>query len=87
MKKIKSFLAFALLCLIATPLFLAAQGTAPEELVVNALVDAVVIKSPIVGTVGTVLFLVSELLASNKKIAANSVFQLVSGFLKKAFGK
>jgi hypothetical protein len=40
----------------------------------------------IVGTVGTALYGISEVLAHIKSIAANTPFQVISGFFKKVFG-
>lgn len=91
MKKIKILFSFATLAIILTPLVMFAQdstvvGFEPSTLL-KTVADGVSTQYPIVGLIGTGLFVVSELLGSSKKVAANSVFQLVSGLLKGLFGR
>ncbi len=91
MKKIKLWFSLAVLATILTPLVMYAQDSTaiafePSGLL-KTVADGVSTQYPIVGLIGTGLFVVSELLGSSKKVAANSVFQLVSGLLKSLFGK
>ena len=91
MKKIKLLFSIAIMGLVLTPLLMYAQDTTLVNETGAGLLKTVVVgvslQYPIVGLIGTGLFVVSELLGSSKKVAANSVFQLVSGFLKGLFGK
>jgi len=94
MKKISKFVFPALFILVALacPHFLFAQdstgtGTGGNTDVFEIILNAVAAKWPIVATIGTVLFFISEALGKSKSIAANSVFELISSILKNVFGK
>ena len=88
MKRINwAFGLVAFIGLLVPVLVLAQDAGAATGDIVSVVVGALSTKWPIVSTIGSGLFLVSELLASNQKIAANSVYQLVSGWLKRGFGR
>lgn len=55
--------------------------------VIETIVGALELKWPVIATVGTILFLISEALAGIKSVAANSVFKLVANILTDLFGK
>ncbi len=91
MKNLIKLLVLSGIAIIAIPLLMYAQDTTlingAGAGLLKSVVGGVATQYPIVGLVGTGLFVVSELLGSSKKVAANSVFQLVSGLLKSLFGK
>ena len=92
MKKLFTFMFLAAICIVATPLYMYAQDTASAVTsggtdAISFIVGWLGVKWPIVGTIGTVLFLFSEALALIPAVKANSVYQLITGLLKKAFGK
>ncbi|MFP5039435.1 hypothetical protein [Parasediminibacterium sp. JCM 36343] len=90
MKKNKLFLGAMALIAMAAPVAMYAQDTAATTTnhtdVVNLIATAAATKWPAVSAVGTGLFIVSEVLGGIPKVRANSVYQLVFGFLKRAFG-
>ena len=91
MKKIFKLLLFAAIAIVATPLLMYAQDTTLVNGVgsdlLKTVIGGVATQYPILGLVGTGLFVVSELLGTSKKVAANSVFQVIAGLVKTLFGK
>lgn len=83
--------AFVLICGV----LFAQGGSDSANALINGGTDTIVssvfsfleMKWPVIGTIGTILFLLSEALAAIPAIKANSVFQLISGILKSIFGK
>ncbi len=55
--------------------------------VVETVISALEIKWPVIATVGTILFFLSEGLSLIPTVKANGVFQLVSSILAKLFKK
>lgn len=91
MKKIKILLSLTAIAIVCIPLVMFAQDSTvvsfePSTLL-KTVADGVATQYPVVGIVGTGLFVVSEILGSSKKVAANSVFQLIYGLLRGLFGK
>jgi len=88
--KVLLIAAFVLICGV-----LFAQGSSDStavlsggtQTIVSSLLSWLEIKWPIIGTIGSILFLLSEALAGIPAIKANSVFQLISGILNSIFGK
>gem|GEM_PF-3062939 len=93
MKKLINLMLVAAIAIVATPLLMYAQdtthyvGNAEASGVISVLYSYLQSKYPIIATITTVLFLVSEILAGIPSIKANSVFQLVYGILKTVAGK
>ena len=90
MKRIISLWSLAAIAIMLTPFIMYAQDTTLVNGAAGDILKTVTIglatQYPVIGIIGTALFVVSEVLGSSKSIAANSVFQLVSGLLKRIFG-
>ena len=90
MKKIISLWSLAAIAIMLTPIVMYAQDSTLVNGAAGDILKTVTIglatQFPVVGIVGTALFVVSEVLGSSKSIASNSVFQLVSSVLKRIFG-
>lgn len=93
MKTLLKVISFFFLAVLALPVVLFAQDStsvvafADHADLLKAVTVGVMSKYPVAGVIGTGLFILSELLGSSKRVASNSVYQLVSGFLKKIFTK
>ncbi len=92
MKKLLNFILIAAFVLMATPLVMfAADTTAVTSTGTDGIIQTIVtwleVKWPLIGTIGTILFVISEALAGIPAIKANSIYQLIEGILKSAFGK
>lgn len=82
--------AFVLMCGI-----LFAQGggdstsalTSSTDSFLQTIITALEIKWPIIATIGSILWVISEALSGITSIKANGVFQLIYGILKSIFGK
>jgi len=93
-KLLKIAFLIAIVFIVGTPLLMFAQDTttvanpgALTNSIGQTLVSWLELKWPVIGTIGSVLFLISEALGNIASVKANSVFQLVSGVLKSLFGK
>lgn len=64
-----------------------ANPTGSADGLIQSLSTWIEAKWPIVGTIGSILFLISEGLALIPSIKSNSVFQLIFGWLGKLFSK
>jgi putative cell wall-binding protein len=92
MKKIKGFITMVFIALLAMPFMLLAQDSTHvvaglDSSLIDGITGFVVGKYPVIASIGTVLFLVSEVLGGIPSVKANSVYQLVFGVLKDLFGK
>ena len=92
MKRIKSIVTMVFIALLAMPFVLLAQDSTHvvgvlDSSLIDGITGFVVAKYPVIASIGTVLFLVSEVLGSIPSVKANSVYQLVFGVLKDLFGK
>lgn len=91
MNKIKNILKIAFVALMVIPFMLFAQDSTHvvagmDSGFLNGIFTYVSTKYPIIATISTILFLVSEVLAGIPSVKANSVFQLVYGVLKAIVG-
>jgi len=94
MKKISkvAFLSLFVMVAMTCPHFLFAQdstgtGSGGNTDIFEIILNALSAKWPIVATIGTILFFISEVLGKSKSIAANGVFELIAKVLKNVFGK
>lgn len=97
MKKFKNLILFgaaflvAALVLLVPTIALAQDSTAVASgattSVISTIVGALELKWPVIATIGTILFFISEALSGIKSVKANGVFQLVSDVLKSLFSK
>ena len=91
MKKMIRLFVLAAIAIISIPLCMYAQDTTLIHGAGAGLLKTVVggfaTQYPIVGLVGTGLFVVSEVLAGIPRVKANSVFQVLSELVRSLFGK
>ena len=59
----------------------------PATGMIDTVVSALEIKWPIIGTIGTILFFVSEGLSLIPSVKSNGIFQLIASALTKLFKK
>jgi hypothetical protein len=92
-KLLRLFVAFIVLAaVVVIPTIAHAQDSTAVSAgstggVIDTIVAALELKWPVIATVGTILFVLSEALAQIKSVAANSVFELIQGVLSNLFGK
>lgn len=93
MKKYAKFLLglLAVAVVVLVPSFAHAQdstGVAGNTSgVIETVVSALELKWPIIGTIGTILFFLSEALSFVPKVKANGIFQLIAGVVTNLFKK
>jgi len=95
MKKFKKSILFAATFLVAAIVLVVptmaqdstAVASGATTSVISTIVGALELKWPVIATIGTILFFISEALSGIKSVKANGVFQLVSDVLKSLFSK
>ncbi|RTL47255.1 MAG: hypothetical protein EKK39_14900 [Sphingobacteriales bacterium] len=95
MKSIKGILkliVIAAFAMLATPLFMYAQDStvvAPSDAtdLLGNIVTWLETKWPVIASIGTALFVLSEILGNIPAVKANSVYQLIAPWIAKLFGK
>jgi len=95
MKSVKALLkvlVVAAIVIVATPLVMYAQdSTAISAPATSDILSSIVAwlesKWPVIASIGTMLFVLSELLGNIPAVKANSVYQLVAPWIAKLFGK
>ena len=83
----KKLIAFFFLVFTFGAVFAQTSVPAPvsDNDIITVLVNFVTVKYPIVGVIGSVLFLLSEALANISSIKSNSVYEVISTWIKKLF--
>ena len=93
MKKLFPLLFLAALIVLAMPMYMYASDSTNAVLSGGATSFAETLltylegKWPIISTIGTVLFLISEVLGSSTTIKQNAVYQVIFSVLQSLFGK
>ena len=92
MKFLNKILLICAIAIMVMPLVMFAQDSTTainglDTNLIDSIMSYLTAKWPVISTIGSFLFLASEILGSIPSIKANAVYQLIFGVLKDLFGK